>query len=94
MKLMSYVITIISSVIIWLAVFYATVVLGWLVFCWQCGAEESGSIWLFWPLVYLLTLAGCYLLSKLENKYGGGNFLLSLGVLLVLGFLHASGLMD
>jgi len=37
MKILAYLLTIIASVIIWLASLYATVILGWLIFCWQCG---------------------------------------------------------
>jgi hypothetical protein len=44
MKILSYLFTIIISAIIWLASLYATVILGWLIFCWQCGPETADRI--------------------------------------------------
>jgi hypothetical protein len=89
MKILASLLTIITSAIIWLASLYATVVLGWLGICWQCGPETADRIWLFWPLVYLIALGGAYLFSKLPEKYGGRNILLA-GVVFVLlgGVLH------
>jgi len=77
MKILAYLLTIIASVIIWLASLYATVILGWLIFCWQCGTKEI-NLWLFWPLVYLIALGFAYLFAKLPSKFGGKNIALYL----------------
>jgi len=85
MKILSSFLTIFSSTVIWFGSLFATVVVGWLVFCWQCGAEESGSTWLFWPLVYLIALGAAYLFSKLPDKFGGDNWGLAAITMLILG---------
>lgn len=84
MKILSYLLTIIASVIIWLASLYATVGLGELI-CWQCGPEQSERIWMFWPLAYLIALGGAYLFAKLPGKFGGKNVGLAAVVFFLLG---------
>lgn len=86
MKILSYSLTIITAIAIWLASLYATVILGWLIFCWQCGTKEI-NVWLFWPLVYFIALVGAYLFSKLPRKYGGKNLGLAAGTMLTLGLV-------
>jgi len=85
MKILSYATTVLSSAIIWLASLYATVILGWLIFCWQCGPEGADRIWLFWPLVYLIALGGAYLFAKLPGKFGGKNIGLAAVVFVAMG---------
>lgn len=84
MKILSHTATILSSIIFWLGSVYLTVILGWLIFCWQCGTKETNQ-WLFWPLVYLIALGGAYLFSKLPAKYGGEKFGLAAITMSILG---------
>lgn len=84
--MLSYLFTIITSVAIWLSSLYLTVILGWLIFCWQCGSNET-NVWLFWPLVYLIAFGGAYLFSKLPTKYGGEKYGLAAITMSILGVI-------
>lgn len=85
MKIFYYFLTIVASAIIWLASLSATIVLGWLIFCWQCGPEGADRVWMFWPLVYLIALGGAYLFAKLPAKFGGRNIGLAAVVFVGMG---------
>lgn len=62
---------------------YLTVILGWLVFCWQCGRNPGGPIWLVLLLSALISSFIAFLISRLPKNFGGEEFKLSICVIIV-----------
>jgi len=82
-KFFAHALTIFTAFLTFLVALYTTILLGWLILCWPCGATESGTEWLFWPLAALLSLGVVYLFSRLPGKFGGGNLPLAIGTVLL-----------